>query len=132
MNALISILGKRALKNLDTDKIKPNSDVSLGFDITSPFRMLLIYNFTESVRRTSPGIQKWPNRQVQDPGATDSRRTVIQRPGNPEKGAKESIQMGPRLQVLLLSRAVRLVLLHWLDSCVSDLWHLPTSSAQCN
>ncbi|KAA8633314.1 hypothetical protein SMACR_02162 [Sordaria macrospora] len=26
MNALISILGKRALKSLDTDKIKPNSD----------------------------------------------------------------------------------------------------------
>ncbi|KAK3401016.1 hypothetical protein B0T20DRAFT_405788 [Sordaria brevicollis] len=26
MNALISILGKRALKNLDTEKIKPNSD----------------------------------------------------------------------------------------------------------
>ena len=74
---------------------------------------------TESIRRASPGLQKWPNRQVQDPRATNSSRVIIERPSDPEKSTEESIQMGPGLQVLLYSRPVRLVLLHWFDSGVS-------------
>ena len=90
-------MGKRALKSLDTEKIKPNSDVSLYTLSTVQHPSMLAFHTDtavktkESIRRKSPGLQEWPDRQVQDPGAADSRRTVIERPGDPEKGAQASV-----------------------------------------